>query len=148
MMRRFLLTSVSIFVIAKATAQMIPAQMVITPTTIPEVLQVIDKTGTPVKIGDVDPNTHTFTPVTGGGSGTTGNTTIISFPNHAALIQTAGQIPALTLDQQGYWQPGIGALTYDWNATANCSPDTNMVYCVLPPGQNVSTPGRYMARIT
>jgi hypothetical protein len=51
--------------LAHAQAQTSPAQMGITPTTVPEVLQVLDKTKTWVTIGTVDSGTHTFS---GGGN--------------------------------------------------------------------------------
>jgi hypothetical protein len=45
-----------------------PAQMGITPTTVPEVLQVLDNTRTWVKIGTVDSVSHTFTGFSADGS--------------------------------------------------------------------------------
>ena len=44
-----------------------PAQMGISTTTVPQVLYTLDKTKTWVAIGTIDPVTHVFTPVGGGG---------------------------------------------------------------------------------
>ena len=53
-----------------AAAQQRPlAQMRISPSTMPEVLQVLDSTKTWVTIGTVDPTTHIFASVGGGGRG-------------------------------------------------------------------------------
>jgi hypothetical protein len=72
--------------VSLALAQTSPAQMGITPSTTPEVLQTLDRTKTWVPIGNVDPATHAFTPVGGGGGGsiTAGTTPTTGF--------TAGQL--------------------------------------------------------
>lgn len=62
-MKQILLTGVALgALIATAVAQTAtsPANMGITPTTTPEVLQVLDNTSTWVPIGSVNPTTHTF----------------------------------------------------------------------------------------
>jgi hypothetical protein len=59
-MKRFLSLSVSVLTLAQAHAQApSPAQMGITPSTVPEVLQVLDNAQSWVPIGSVDPTTHT-----------------------------------------------------------------------------------------
>ena len=70
MMVRFgaLLASISLpaFALAQSTS---PAQMGITHTTSPEILKTLDRTQTWVPIGQVDPVSHIWIPVLGGGYG-------------------------------------------------------------------------------
>ena len=140
-----LLSSVS----SAALAQTSRAQMSITPTTVPEVLRVLDNTKTWVPIGTVNSSLHAFTPIGGGGGG--GG---VSFPTHAALL--ARVAPSQSVSQQGFYASGDGgAATYQWNAMSYCAGGTSGsptpadgFVCILPSGQAANTPGRYLQRLT
>ena len=76
-----------------------PAQMGITPTTVPEVLQTLDNTQTWVPLGTVDPSTHTFTPVGGGGGGGGAltpipNDTVLGNATSSAALPQALSLPS------------------------------------------------------
>jgi hypothetical protein len=75
---------------AVAAAQVAPAQMGITPTTLPEVLQVLDNTKTWAPIGTIDPTTHTFHPIGGGGMGEAD--LLVTDPSVGMTPLTAGNI--------------------------------------------------------
>ena len=131
---------------ASVSAQTQPAQMGITPTTTPEVLQTLDNTKTWVPIGTVDSTTHKFSVVGGGG----GN----AFPNHAALLagMTTQTSPPQLASRQGFYNPGDGGVSaYTWNANSYCPGGTSgspvaadSITCVLPVGQAPSSAGRYL----
>jgi hypothetical protein len=74
MLRRLLIAIALIQLsIVGVMAQSVPASMGITPTTVPEVLQVLDNTKTWVTIGTVDPTAHAF--LLGKAQGGTGTAT-------------------------------------------------------------------------
>ena len=151
MLRKALLGSVFGLAASCAHAQTAPspAQMGISTTTVPEVLQVLDNTKNWVTIGTVDPTTHTFTVVGGGGGGGGGQINV--YPTHADLVTgaiTAGHVPLM---QEGFYAAGDGgAGTYHWNAASYCrggTPSTptaaDGLTCILPAGL-ATTPGRYL----
>ena len=133
-----------------ALAQTQPAQMGITPTTAPEVLQTLDNTKTWVPLGTVDSSTHKFSVVGGGGGG-------YQYQTHAALLAgvTTAPSPPQAIGQQGFYAPGDGgAAIYQWSPTSLCTitdsgahPPANGLTCVLPTGQSSSTPGRYLLQM-
>ena len=87
-MKRSLLALVALLPIAASAQTPTPAQMGITPTTSPEVLQTLDNTNTWVPIGSVDSTTHTFTRV--------GAATLVPYPSHAALLAAITAAPSST----------------------------------------------------
>ena len=130
-----------------------PAQMGITPTTTPEVLQTLDSTKTWVPLGTVDSSTHTFTPV-GGGTIISGSPVI--FPSHTALLSgTTTAIPPQPISQSGFYNSGDGgAAAYNWSASSYCPGGSSSaitpadgIVCVLPIGQSASTAGRYLLQV-
>ena len=150
-----------------------PADMGITPTTVPEVLQVLDKNRVWTPIGTIDSVTHTFGPATngpivvdnclrwgpgiadaglrcGGGSGGGSSGPLTIYSTHAALAATGTPTGPWTVAQQGFYAPGDnGAAVYQWDATSFCAsgePADGLV-CILPSGQSPSTPGRYLLPI-
>jgi hypothetical protein len=136
---------------ASVSAQTQPAQMGITPTTTPEVLQTLDNTKTWVPLGTVDSSTHKFSVVGGGGGG-------YQYQTHAALLAgvTIAPSPPQAIGQQGFYAPGDGgAATYQWDAASYCTGGTSGaptsadgVACVLPSGQSASTAGRYLLQLS
>ena len=136
----------SLFVTA-AAAQTQPAQMGITPTTTPEVLQTLDNTKTWVPLGTVDSSTHKFSVVGGGGGG-------YQYQTHAALLAaiTAAPTAPQAVGQQGFSAPGDGGdAIYQWSAASYCAGGTSSapaladgVVCILPSAQAASTAGRYL----
>jgi hypothetical protein len=127
------------------SAQTQPAQMGITPTTTPEVLQTLDNTQTWVPLGTVNSTTHKFSVVGGGGN---------SYTDHAALLAaiTAAPSPPQPISQQGFSAPGDGGdALYQWNAASYCPLGTSSapvaadgVVCILPSAQSASVAGRYL----
>lgn len=93
-----------------AQAQVSPAQMGITPTTTPEVVQVLDASRTWVPIGSVDPSAHVFTLTSGG-----------VVPTLAGLKALVGSAAGQTVTRQGYASAGDGGKAdYVWSTSA-CS---------------------------
>ena len=76
------------------------------------------------------------------------------YTNHAGLLaNVTTPTEAWTIQQQGFYAPGDGGdATYQWNATADCSRTAttatlmvaDQIVCILPNGQDVNTPGRYL----
>ena len=104
-----------------------PAQIGITPTTVPEVVQVLDNTQTWVTIGTVNSSTHTFTPVGGGGGTITAGTTPIAGPclsgqflyNNVNVVGCAASSSSITIPQA--LTGGVsGAIPY-FNSTTQMS---------------------------
>jgi hypothetical protein len=93
MLKRLFTLLAAVLAPAVAAAQTAPAQMGITPTTQPEVLQTLDNTKTWVPLGSVNSTTHTFSPVGGGGGGYGLNVTIPSIGMQAMTDATAATQP-------------------------------------------------------
>ena len=112
--------------------------MGITPNATPQVLQALDRTKTWVPIGQIDPTTHIFTPVGGGGgtltAGTTptsgftagqyltSNGTVLQAANPPASSITANTTPT-TGFAAGHFMMSDGTKAQDAPITANTSTD-------------------------
>jgi Pectate lyase superfamily protein len=135
-MRRGFLAAVSWLVLAVAHSsaqQQQPATLIVTPTTTPELLQVLDNQGRWNTIGAMAGGL--FSPVTSS-----------VFPTHAALLGAvaSGEVTPV-VEQQGYNAAADGGYAeYDWNATSTATADGNAI--ILPSGQPSGTPGRYILR--
>ena len=78
------------------------------------------------------------------------------YTNHDGLVNNVTTpTEAWTVQQQGFYAPGDGgAATYQWSLTSLCqigdsgSPiPADGIACVLPSGQDPSTPGRYLLQL-
>ena len=91
-MKTFAPLAAAALMLAQAHAQTSPAQMGITPTTVPEVLQVLDNTKTWVPIGAVDSGAHLFHPA-GAAQTITNALTGLSAPVWTASFTAGGTCP-------------------------------------------------------
>ena len=154
MKRSVLAFLVLLFASAAAAQGVSPAQMGVTPTTTPEVLQVLDKNNALGADRRASRLGGPFTPVGGGGGG--GGTSLVSvFANHAALLlgstvptAVSGVFPTL-YQQRFYAAIEGGDVAYNWSATRRpvqpaWRPRATRSLASLPPGQSSATPGRWL----